>query len=274
MVVGHRGCWQQAPENSLLAIQRCIDHGIDMVEIDVRQTADGELVLLHDQSLDRTTNAQALLRDLKLESVRNVKLRQRLGGETEPLTDQTVPTLEAALLLAKGKILINLDVKEDVFGDVMETLTRTGTERQILIKKRILRKNIGTTQMPFPGATMFMPILGECDERARQENLVCASSLSEEVDAFHDLAPVAYEVVFTDLAFLEEGVGAVEAQNVRLWVNTMAPRYSAGHYDAAAIRNPDDHWGKLVALGANMIQTDQPEALVRYLRSTPCRPEC
>ena len=273
MVIGHRGCWREAPENSLAAIQRCIDHGVDMVEIDVRATADGKLVLLHDESLDRTTNSQGILRELSFRDIRNVRLRERLGGEHESITRETIPTLGEALLLAKDKILINLDVKEQVFGAVLETLKRTGTERQILMKERVLRGSGRLQQLPFMGVTMFMPILGQCDERAERDALVCATDLAREVSAFHDLAPVAYEIVFTDLAFFAAGVSAVKAQNARLWVNTMAPRYSAGHYDQAALKDPEQHWGRLVSLGADMIQSDRPEALVEYLRGKRWRGE-
>ena len=60
MVVAHRGDWRNAPENSLQAIQYCIDMGVDMVEIDVRKTKDGHIVLMHDGSIDRTTNGRDL----------------------------------------------------------------------------------------------------------------------------------------------------------------------------------------------------------------------
>ena len=58
LAVAHRGAWSQAPENSLLAVQRCIDLGIDIAEIDVRLTKDGHLVLMHDLTVNRTTNGK------------------------------------------------------------------------------------------------------------------------------------------------------------------------------------------------------------------------
>ncbi|MEM7658856.1 MAG: glycerophosphodiester phosphodiesterase family protein, partial [Bacteroidota bacterium] len=56
LAVSHRGDWRYAPENSLMAVQRCIDLGVDIVEIDVRMTKDGHLVAMHDKTVDRTTN--------------------------------------------------------------------------------------------------------------------------------------------------------------------------------------------------------------------------
>src|SRR5690606_30766812 len=62
MVVAHRACWKEAPENSVAAIQDCIEMGVDMVEIDVQATADGQLVLMHDDTVDRTTNGSGRVR--------------------------------------------------------------------------------------------------------------------------------------------------------------------------------------------------------------------
>ena len=58
IVVAHRGDWRNAPENSLQAIKNCIDMGVDIVEIDVRETKDGHLVLMHDKTINRTTNGK------------------------------------------------------------------------------------------------------------------------------------------------------------------------------------------------------------------------
>ena len=267
MVVGHRGCWQQAPENSLAAIQRCIDKGVDVVEIDVRQTKDGKLVLLHDKTLERTTTLTGALSDKTYSEITPGRLRIHKGGDSEIMTSEKIPTLKEALYLAKNQILINLDVKEDIYASVFELLKETQTTHQVLMKMRSLRSMSGLLDLPFIGVTKFMPILGECDARAVKDNLVCANSLAEEVMSFADLEPVAYEAVFTNLSYFLNGVDAVKQQNARLWVNTMGSRYAAGLSDEEALKDPDGIWGHLVSLGADMIQTDQPERLVEYLRA-------
>lgn len=58
LVVSHRGDWRNAPENSLQAFQNCIDMGVDMVELDLKKTKDGELILMHDNTLNRTPMVQ------------------------------------------------------------------------------------------------------------------------------------------------------------------------------------------------------------------------
>ena len=64
LVVAHRAAWKNAPENSLLSIQHAIDMGADIIEIDIRQTKDGEFILMHDKTLNRTTNGKVKLQIL------------------------------------------------------------------------------------------------------------------------------------------------------------------------------------------------------------------
>ena len=54
LVVSHRADWRNAPENSLQGIRNCIDMGVDMVEIDLKKTKDGHLVVMHDKTINRT----------------------------------------------------------------------------------------------------------------------------------------------------------------------------------------------------------------------------
>ena len=65
MIVAHRGCWNEAvPENSLAAIRRCEAIGADIIEIDVGVTSDGTPVLMHDDTVDRTTNGSGAIADV------------------------------------------------------------------------------------------------------------------------------------------------------------------------------------------------------------------
>jgi len=79
--------------------------------------------------------------------------------------------------------------------------------------------------------------------------------------------PVAFEVKAKTEAYLVEGADDIAKMGARLWVNTLSvsPEKSAGHTDALALKNPDLHWGRLIELGVNMIQTDEPERLLDYL---------
>ncbi len=99
-VIAHRGEHIRNPENSLSGIRAAIDLGADFVELDVRTTLDGRLVLMHDATVDRTTNGKGAVAELTLDQI----IALRLGGEK-------VPTFEEALDVAHGKIEVYVDVK-------------------------------------------------------------------------------------------------------------------------------------------------------------------
>jgi glycerophosphoryl diester phosphodiesterase len=80
LVVAHRACWRNASENTLQAIEHCIKAGMDMVEIDVRKTKDGELVVIHDETLDRTNNGAGLVSSHTLEEIQTLKTRFGIVG--------------------------------------------------------------------------------------------------------------------------------------------------------------------------------------------------
>ncbi|MDR0700648.1 MAG: PKD domain-containing protein [Tannerella sp.] len=106
----HAGKQNGIPENSIEAIQKAIEAGADMVEIDVRTTADGHFVLMHDATVNRTTNASGNVKDKTLAQLKSYKLRAANGT----LTSCTVPSLEEALLTGRGKIFFNLDKIDEV----------------------------------------------------------------------------------------------------------------------------------------------------------------
>lgn len=70
-VVSHRGDWKQFPENSLDAINSIIQMGGDVVEIDIQRTKDGQLILMHDERLDRTTNGKGLIAETTFADIQN-----------------------------------------------------------------------------------------------------------------------------------------------------------------------------------------------------------
>jgi glycerophosphoryl diester phosphodiesterase len=76
MIFAHRGNWRGAPENSLQAYKQCIDGGIDGVEIDVHMTKDSAIVMMHDDTVDRTTTGTGLVSDYTLEEIKKLNLKK------------------------------------------------------------------------------------------------------------------------------------------------------------------------------------------------------
>ena len=110
LVIAHRTCPRDAPENSIAGIREAARAGADAVEIDVRLTGDGQPVLMHDPSLWRTTRRARRLDRTSLAEVRRLRLR----GSVE-----NVPTLAEALAALDGDLRMAIDVKDPAAADAV-----------------------------------------------------------------------------------------------------------------------------------------------------------
>ncbi|MDO5977465.1 glycerophosphodiester phosphodiesterase family protein [Flavivirga spongiicola] len=255
IVIAHRGDWRNAPENSLQAIQRCIDIDVDMVEIDIRETKDGHLVLMHDDTIGRTTTGKGYVKEWTLDSLKTIRLIDGLGVATQ----HKIPTLQEALELAKGKILINLDKSYQIFDKCYEVIKQTNTQDQVIIKgvkrKQEVEKEFGA----YLGKVHFMPIIVLPNPDAK-----------EIIDDYLEskTPPVAFEFVLKGGAVKEV---MSEFKNIRaagssIWVNSLWPHFNEGHDDEkAAINSTIYQW--YIDNDIDMIQTDRPALLLEYLRA-------
>jgi len=265
MVIAHRSCWQSAPENSIQAAKACLNIGVDMLEVDVRLTKDNQLVVMHDETLERTTNGSGNVSDHTLSHIQGLHLREGAGGDTK-LTSFSPPSLEQFLSASKGAILINLDLKESLFEQAFQLVTKLGMEDQILIKMNAAADSEKLKNASFVGKVKFMPIIHECTEFYAQYNVYCTPDLNQSMSSYTEYQPVAFEIVFEDDDFLKTGVQAARANGARLWANTMFEKHSAGRLGKVGLSKPDEVWGELVDMGVNMIQTDYPSELIEYLQ--------
>ncbi|MCB9897374.1 MAG: glycerophosphoryl diester phosphodiesterase [Planctomycetes bacterium] len=111
LLIGHRGAPRVRPENTLGALAAAADLGLTWVEIDVRLTRDGGLVLVHDDTLERTTSGSGRVRDLDLARVVALSADRREGGR---FPEEHVPTLDACLGLVRARGLhIDVEIKTD-----------------------------------------------------------------------------------------------------------------------------------------------------------------
>lgn len=118
-LVAHRGAASAAPENTLAAIRKALDSPADYVEIDLHQTIDGELVLMHDASVNRTTNGKGAIADLTLAQIKDLDAGFWFDSTFQ---NERVPTLEEVLKLVKGKkkLLIEIKKADDKFYSGIE----------------------------------------------------------------------------------------------------------------------------------------------------------
>lgn len=103
MIVGHRGAAGYEPENTLLSFQKAIDIGVDWIEMDVHRSADGHLVVIHDDTVDRTTGGHGKVSEMTLAELK--KLNAGKG--------QQIPTLQEVIDLAKGKVKMIIEIKQE-----------------------------------------------------------------------------------------------------------------------------------------------------------------
>ena len=108
MVIAHRGFSGAAPENTLAAFRKGIEIGSDMVELDVHLSRDGELVVIHDETLERTTNGKGMVVDHTLYELKKLDAGSSFGPQ---FAGERIPTLKEVFDLAKGRVLVNVEIK-------------------------------------------------------------------------------------------------------------------------------------------------------------------
>lgn len=256
LVVSHRGDWRNAPENSLQAFQNCIDMGVDMVELDLKKTKDGELILMHDNTLNRTTNGTGKPEDYTLAELKELRLKNGAGC----LTRHKIPTLRETMLLCKGKILVNVDKGYEYFEDVQKILEETGTANQCVVKEKIPYQTIKEQHGDILDKVIFMPKADLYKPEA--ENIIDSYLQNEK--------PLAFEVRFSqvnDKVF--ELIKKLNDNGIKVFVNALWPAQNAEHDDdrAVELKQPDESWGWLIQQGFKLIQTDRPALLLDYLRA-------
>lgn len=99
--IGHRGAKGHAPENTLISFQKAIDLGAHGIELDVHLSSDGELMVIHDQTVNRTTSGEGSVIDLSAKELKLLRIDQQ----------HKIPTLEEVLTLIDRKIFINIELK-------------------------------------------------------------------------------------------------------------------------------------------------------------------
>lgn len=259
LVVAHRGCWRSPAENALAGLRACIALGVDMVEIDLRRTQDGVIVLLHDATLDRTTSLTGVLAQTPYAALETARLRHGQGGPEAPLTDEAPPTFEQVLEASKGRIFLFLDIKDPIHAEVADLVRKHGAEHRVLF----------SVNAAFGPAVLTPALVGDAALMPKFDQYA-ASTCAPDADpadqaaAYAGLRAPIYEAVFCDDAFLAR----VRARTggAGLWVNALGPRFMAGREEGLALRDPDAVWGALLNLGVTAIQTDHPAELAAYLR--------
>ena len=237
LVTAHRAAHNIYPENSVAAIKHTIEIGADFIEIDARHTKDGKLVLMHDGKVDRTTNGSGRVEDLTFAEIRALKLNTS-GDDT---VTRRVPTFREAMEAAKGKIMVDIDIKSAPVRPLVKIIKELGMENQVVFFDSDFA--VLDSVKLLDSTLMVMP-------RARS-----AEKLQWMIERYH---PV---IVHIDPSFYTpEVVNTIKQGKARVWINAL------GKADVqAGLGMTDSAYGSLIEGGANVIQTDRPAALLEYL---------
>lgn len=253
MIFAHRGNWRNSAENSIQAFQDCINEGLDGIEVDLQMTKDSVLVIMHDETLDRTTTGSGKVSDYTIDELRKLRLLNPIRVKTR----QTIPTFEQVLLLAKDKILIQVDKWKAYGQQVADLAKKYNCERQIILRTT---DNSKTTKQKYGNLLdnlIVMPVLvckgGKVDEENLQDFIKNYSS------------PVmSFSFIREDYPILRK-IKNLQEMGYRIWFNSLWDTFNAGHDDELAVTDPDNSYGWLINHGANIIFSDNPILLKKYL---------
>ena len=256
LVTAHRGDWRNTPENSIQALKNCIAMGVDIMELDLKKTKDGYLVIMHDQDIDRTTTGKGDVADYTLAEIQKFYLRSGSGHPTK----HQIPTFKEILSIAKDHIIIDVDKGYDYYPQVIKELREAGMIRQAIVnvKGSAPLTTIEQEQGKIDDDITIMLIV----DMKRPDALQIINSYKP-----HKRTVLQANFNTDTLAILKH----LEAfrSNYGLWINSLWPEQNGGHDDDQAVEEnkKDETWGWLVRQKANMIQTDRPKELIEYLKT-------
>jgi glycerophosphoryl diester phosphodiesterase len=235
----HRGYHENAPENSLKSIQDAINEEIEMVEFDIRETKDGKFILMHDGTLQRTTNGSGNVSDFKLEELQKLKLKDSRGV----LTSEKIPTLQEALALGRGKIYYDLDISNDKasFDRVYPVVKQYGMIKQSLFYTQGV--SITKSALNKDPDVIAMPVISDEDRLNQFEN--------------NSLVKVAH---FQSQTFNQNFVTRAKAKGWYIFMNA---------YINTTKQPLDDNYeevNRISNLAGNIIQTDFPVLVKEHLK--------
>jgi len=233
-VIAHRGAHLGIPENSIAAYEEAIRLGCDFIEIDVRTTKDGQLISMHNASIDQyVTGNTGKVKDLTLTEIRKLDIGEKVGAKWR---GTLIPTLEEILQVSKGKIKIYLDLKDADPTEIISMLKKYRVEDQVVwYISGFLHKTIMEVKQEC-SACLVMPDPG---------NITNIERIS-----------VAYNppVIATDMDHLSSEF-VQKAHELRMLVFTDDEK-----------GNPEE-WENMISMGTDGIQTDHPGELLEYLQS-------
>ncbi|TDQ80059.1 glycerophosphodiester phosphodiesterase family protein [Sphingobacterium yanglingense] len=235
-IAAHRGAHNKYPENSIASLQEAIRLGVSIVEIDLRSTKDGVLILMHDKTVDRTTTGKGKVSDLTYAEISALNLRETAHGA---ISAHKIPTFQEALAICKNKCIIDIDFKEEnraYIRTAFDQIVAAGMQDQVLF---------------------FL---------YDYKDMASASKLNKEITLFprannmQDLNAILKEgrtkIIHIDESFTDiQSLSKLKEQGIYLWLNSL------GEVDQQALSKGKAIYADFLKTYPfiRIIQTDHPE---------------
>ena len=238
LVIAHRGASMYAPENTIAAFELAVEMGADAIELDTMLTADGIPVVIHDQSLERTTNESGNVSSM---TVAEIKLLDAGSRFYVRFAEEKIPTLEEVFSAVGNKILINVELKN--YTSPFDRLPET-------VVALVMKKGLSDRVL----LSSFNPIA-----------LIKAQRASEEIRraALIGGGPkIARGIIeaFTDYFALHPEVSLVNQ-------GVVDKHHAAGHQVNVWTVNEESEMMKLLSMGVDGLITDKPDIAKKVIEN-------
>ena len=235
IVIAHRGSHLVKPENSIASIEEAIELGADYVEIDLRTTRDGHLVLLHNETVDGTTDGKGRIQDLSLDEVQKLSLNAKDGNPYR------VPSFMEALKACKNRINIYLDFKAADVLKAYQEIQAAGMEKQVLVYINKMED-----YKSWRGLAPQLPLMSGLPKNIKTKEELIAVLKKMPLEATDNIPDASL-------------VAAMRENGLSIFLDVQMA-------DEAPIK-----WKAAMEKGVQGVQTDHPAALIQYLKTNDLR---
>jgi glycerophosphoryl diester phosphodiesterase len=233
-VIAHRGYSGKYPENTLLAFEKAIEIGADYIELDVHRSADGKILVIHDAWTARVGDSSINVETAKWEDIQKISLKM----------DQKIPLLEDVFKLCKGKIGVQIEIKQPGLAkDVYELIMKYNMKKEVFISsfKHSNLSEMKKMDPEIPIATLEPSTKGWFSALFSQSAFI-QNAKKFQADAIHPF----YRMISKKLV---------------KWAKENNVKINAWTVDSPQV------WDKLIEKGVSGIITNQPENLIAHLKA-------
>lgn len=237
LICAHRGYKKDSPENSMNAVTSAIEKGIDMVELDVRMTKDGKLVLMHDATIERMTNGTGKVSELSYAEL----LSYSLYNDAE-LTIEKIPLFSEILSISRGRIYIDIDVKISDYKAVYDLVKQYGMLSQVMFT--VYETAVARRMMTMDKNIVLLPVIYNM----------------EDLNAYLAIIKPLLVAQFNSAAFINDILNQASQNNVSIFKNI---------YVNTSITPTSDNYKQVrefLAKKGSIIQTDFPIELKEFIK--------